>query len=304
MAISEQNGQIRISVIVPAFQAWATLPKVLEALAAQVQRPDREAIVIDSSADGRAEELAAQFPWATVVALPERCLPGRARNHGIGLAKGEFVAFIDADAIPSPDWLDEFDRSMSDALDAVTSPVLNGTPWHPVGTAGYLLEFSEWLPGRQQLPRHAATCSLMVRKLHLEEVGGFAEDVFPGEDTILTHPIAKKGRLGYAPRASVRHLNRTSLSAFLHHQVSLGASFVALCDRTDFPHSGFTRWWGLPFAPALRLLALGLRVRRRPLESAQTVLFFPVVLLGLLSWTRGVAVARLKSTRSIVKNSR
>ena len=299
METTDQRGQIRISVIVPAFQAWSTLPQVLEALATQVQRPDREVIVIESSADGQADELAKQFDWATVIAIPERTLPGRARNLGVGLANGELVAFVDADAIPSEHWLDELERSMTEAVDAVTSPILNGTPWHPIGTSGYLLEFVEWLPGRRGLPRHAATCSLLVRKHYIEEVGGFVEDVFPGEDTILTFPIAKKGRLGYAPRANVRHLNRKSLSIFLRHQMRLGASFVALCDRTEFPHSGVTRLWGIPFAPPLRLISLGLSVRRSPRETVQAVLYLPIVILGLLSWTRGLARARLKASRSL-----
>jgi GT2 family glycosyltransferase len=292
LATPDSHAQLHISVIVPAFQAWETLPKVLEALASQVQRPDREAIVIVSSADGRAEELAEQFPWATVVAFSERLLPGRARNHGTGLAKGDLVAFIDSDAIPSEHWLDELERSMSRAVDAVTSPVLNGTPWHPVGTSGYLLEFVEWLPGRRRPPRHGATCSLLVRRLYLEEVGGFLEDIFPGEDTILTYPMAQKGRLGYAPRANVSHLNRTSLSSFLQHQVRLGTSFVALCDKLDFPHSVVTRAWAIPFAPLLRLVALGLAVRRNPREALQVVLYLPVIVLGLLFWTRGLIKGR------------
>lgn len=300
----DPSGEVRTTVIVPAYQAWATLPQVLEALAPQVQGPDREVIVVESSADGRAAQLAEQFPWATVIAVPERILPGRARNLGVRLAAGRLIAFLDADAIPSEHWLDELERSMNDAVDAVTSPVLNGTPWHPVGTSGYLLEFVEWLPGRRKPPRHAATCNLLVKKLYLEEVGGFAEDVFPGEDTLLTYPIAKKGRLGYAPLAHVRHLNRTSLSSFLRHQTRLGASFVALCDRTDFPHSGVTRLWGIPFAPALRLVSLALSVRRSPRESVQALVYLPVVLLGLVFWSRGLATARLKAPRSFLKNSR
>jgi hypothetical protein len=138
----------------------------------------------------------------------------------------------------------------------------------------------------------------LIRKLYIEDVGGFVEDVFPGEDTILTFPIAKKGRLGYAPRANVRHLNRTSLSTFLRHQMRLGASFVALCDRTEFPHSNVTKLWGIPFAPPLRIISLGLCVRRSPRESLQAVLYFPVVILGLLSWTRGLARARLNVNAS------
>lgn len=72
---------MRTSVIVPAYQAWATLPAALEALRAQVDRPDRELVLVESSGDAPQQELAERWPWARVIASKERMLPDLAQNH-------------------------------------------------------------------------------------------------------------------------------------------------------------------------------------------------------------------------------
>jgi hypothetical protein len=289
---SDPGGEVRISVIIAAFRDWDCLPQVLDALGPQVQKPDREAFLIDASGEGRSLGFQDRYPWLNVAALSEAALPGRARNHGLALCRGELIAFLDTDALPSEHWLDELERAITDAWDAVTSTVLNGTPWHPVGTSGYLLAFAEWLPGRR-VPRFGSTSGLMVRRRYLDEVGGFAEDVYPGEGMLLTYPLAPRGHLGHSTRARVTAINSRALKDFLSRQVELGLSFVTLSDRLDLPYAAVTTLWGMPFAPVLRLGSLGWGLRRNPKEALQALIFLPIVVLGLLYWTRGLGRGRL-----------
>jgi glycosyltransferase involved in cell wall biosynthesis len=280
-----------ISVVIPAYKAWGTLPAVLDALAPQVQDRDREAVVVDSSGDG-AEERLRRWPWARVVALPERTLPGRARNLALDIARGERLAYLDADSVPAPDWLDALESAMTPGVDAVAGAVLNGTPGSPVGTAGYLLEFADWLPGRRGRLLHAATCNLLVRRDVLERAGGFAEDVWPGEDTILTFGLGSAGRLAFAPGARVRHLNRTGFRDYLGHQRRLGTAFAYVCARVDFPHRALGRPSAAPLAGAFRLGALAYRLAPQPREAALALALLPVLAAGVAAWAVGLAEAR------------
>jgi glycosyltransferase involved in cell wall biosynthesis len=287
----------RISVVIPAYRAWGTLPDVLSALRPQIEGRNREAIVVESSGDGRAAELARDAPWARVIVLPARALPGAARNTACLLARGELIAFTDADSVPVPGWLDELDGALGPGVDAVAGAVLNGTPRNPVGTAGYLLEFVEWIPGRRGPPLHAATCSLLVRRDALEASGGFRTDVWPGEDTILTFAFGASGRLAFAPAARVRHLNRTGLRAFLRHQRLLGAAFAEVCASVDFPrgrlvHPGLTL-----IVPGLRLFGLDFRLRHHPRQAAAAAALSPLLALGAVAWAVGLAEGR-RSVRS------
>ena len=192
------ESAVRTSVVIPAYRASTTLPMVLEALAPQLGS-EREAVLVESSADGRAAGFEQRWPWLTVVTLPRRALPGEARNIGVRRARGRLIAFLDADAIPDADWLDRLEQQMTDGVDAVCGAVTNGTPHSAVGTAEYLLEFSEWMPSRRKPLQHAATCNLLVRRGRFEAQGGLAEDLRTGEDTAFTFPIAAEGRLGFVP---------------------------------------------------------------------------------------------------------
>lgn len=282
-----------IAVVIPAWRAWATLPTVLDALEPQVAgRRGREAIVVDSSGDGTADAILQRWPWVRVVALPDRALPGRARNVGTAATDAEVVAFLDADAVPAPGWLDALEAAMAGGVDAVAGAVANGTPRSRIGTAMWLLEFSEWLAGRRGNPRHAASCNLAVRRRWLEEVGGFPEELWPGEDTVLTVPLARAGRLGFAPGAVVAHLNRTSAAELVRHQVRLGASFRMVCRSVPFPWGWVGRRPLAPLAVALRAGALALRVsadadaRRAALDASLWVA------AGLCAWGVGLMAGR------------
>jgi teichuronic acid biosynthesis glycosyltransferase TuaG len=90
----------RVSVIVPFRNAATTLGTTLASIAAQTV-PDWEAILIDDASEDDGPTLAQA--WATadprfrLIRLKMRQGVARARNSGIAVAAGRFVAFLDAD---------------------------------------------------------------------------------------------------------------------------------------------------------------------------------------------------------------
>jgi GT2 family glycosyltransferase len=288
-----QAAPVRTTVVVPAYRAWRTLSRALEALRTEVDRPDRELVLVESSGGLAPAELERRWPWATVIALPTRTFPGPARNLALAHARGELIAFTDADALPEPGWLDELERNLRPGIDAVAGGIVNGTPESAIGTSGFLLEFADWLPERPGSPQHGATCNLLVRREALERIGGFPSDLWPGEDTVFTFRLGEQGRLTFAPDARVRHLNRTGLIDFLRHQIRLGFSFAEVCRRTDFPYGQYTR---LPLAPltgvvrAARLWRRLTRWRLLPRTSA----LLPLVLAGSTAWAAGLTAGGVR----------
>ena len=257
----------------------------------QVEQDGREVLLVDSSGEVSEAELQRRWPWVRIEALDVPALPGKARNIGTGVAQGELLAFLDADCVPAAGWLDALEAALIADADAVGGSIVNGTPGSAVGTAGYLLEFADWLPDGRHSLRHAASCNLLIRRSVLDRAGGFAEDVFPGEDTILTVPLAAGGRLAFAPAARVRHLNRTSLGQFIRHQRRLGRAFAQVCQRSDFPHRRLGRPALAPLAGSFRLLALTWRLIAHPRQAIAALVLLPLLLLGLGGWTIGLAGA-------------
>jgi glycosyltransferase involved in cell wall biosynthesis len=294
--LADMASSPRLSVIIPAFHADAGLPRVLATLREQV-RADVEVIVVESSGLSEAEKLEREQPWLRVIGLPERVLPGEARNLGAKAAAGSLLCFLDADAVPGPNWL----STLESAIDAggalaAAGAIHNGTPGSAVGTASYLLEFSEWIPGRRGFPMHGATCNLLVKRSAFERAGGFCEDIWPGEDTILTLPWGRANRLRFVPDAGVWHLNRTGLQELMHHQYRLGGAFADVCDRVDFPHRGFSHWPLLTLSPALRSGAMVRRLSQRPALLREAARVGHLLGLGLGAWTAGVASQRSRAS--------
>jgi GT2 family glycosyltransferase len=284
---------VRTTVIVPAYRAWRTLPRALEALRVEVDRPDRELVLVESSGLA-ADELERRWPWATIVALPERTLPGTARNLAVARARGDLIAFTDADAVPEPGWLDELEGRLGPGVDAVAGAIVNGTPDNAIGrTSGFLLEFADWLPERRGSPRHGATCNLLVRRSALVRAGGFPSDLWPGEDTVFTFGLGDAGRLAFAPAARVRHLNRTRLREYLGHQARLGFSFAEVCSRTDFPYRQYARMPFAPFTGVARVARLWSRLARWH-ALPRTPLLLPLALLGATAWAAGLTSGALR----------
>ncbi len=277
---------VRITVVVPAYRAWETLPATMEALREQVSRSDRELVLVESSGTVGVAELERRWPWARVLALPERTLPGRARNLGVDLAAGELIAFTDADAVPAPDWLDRLEGALGPGFDGVAGAIENGARRSRIATADYLLEFSDWLPRRRLPLLHGATCNLLLRRSAL--AGGFPEELWPGEDTVLTFELGKAGRLTFAPDARVRHSGRSTFASFVRHHQALGSAFASVCASVDFPYRRLARRRYAPAIPAFRLVAVARRVRGNPLALRDAIRVSPLLLVGAVAWTVGL----------------
>jgi hypothetical protein len=256
---------------------------------------DREVVLVDSTGAANGMRLEQEWPWVRVLSVAQRMLPGRARNLGASIARGDLLAFLDADSIPEPGWLDELERALAPGVELVAGAVLDGTPNSPWGTVGYMLEFLEWVPERGKPLGHAAGCNLLIRRTVFEQAGGFPEDLWPGEDTVFSVPFAANGTLAFAPRAQVTHINRVGPRAMLAHQRRLGASWVGVCARVSLPGRELAVPHLAPVAVLGRLYAVIKQLRRYPTVTRRLARHGPLLTAGLVAW--GVGVARPSGTQ-------
>lgn len=85
---------MRVSVIMPAYNAGKTIGKAIES--ALSQKADVELIVIDDASGDATAETASRYP-ATVLKNASNLGPGPSRNRGIDAASGDCLLFLDAD---------------------------------------------------------------------------------------------------------------------------------------------------------------------------------------------------------------
>lgn len=96
-----------VSVILPVYNGAATLDACIISLLDQIYPQDRyEILVIDNNSTDKTPVIIKKYP---VQRLAERNIQGSyaARNCGIRHAKGDILAFIDADCIASRQWLSQ-----------------------------------------------------------------------------------------------------------------------------------------------------------------------------------------------------
>lgn len=95
---------MKVSVITPVFNAERFLRTAIESLFDQRHHPLEIIVVDDGSTDGSAA-IAREFCDAIVYVRQERQGPPVARNHGLRLATGDAIGFLDADDIWRPEKL-------------------------------------------------------------------------------------------------------------------------------------------------------------------------------------------------------
>ena len=202
---SGKQDSIFLSIVIPAYNSKAWLPQCLDSIKEQVNRPEVEVIIVDSSEEDVTPFINERYPFVRTFHLPERAFPGTARTFGISKAKGEVIAFIDTDCEANDAWIANIITSQRNGRNVVGGPVANGTPDSLIGTSEYLLEFSEMAPAMPEGDvRFIPTCNISFKKSaphHILDAAGAAAD--PAD----VHPLAvvERGRLS---KERVFHCNR------------------------------------------------------------------------------------------------
>jgi hypothetical protein len=212
----DDTGHPLISVIVPVFDVEDHVGACIASLRAQTLT-DFEAIVVDDgSTDGsRAAALAAigDDPRFRLVARANGGLSA-ARNTGLDLARGAFVAFLDSDDRVEPDWL----SAMHAALEAdggdwvatairyadpdgrtVVHPAIHGRPM-PEGEAPRRFPLEAWTDA---IPHFPSAWNKLYRRGLIGDIR-FDEGTYYEDHAFFWQLAARTGHLLWLPRPLYR----------------------------------------------------------------------------------------------------
>jgi glycosyltransferase involved in cell wall biosynthesis len=182
-----------ISVVIPALNDSEYLIKVIGALNSQTLLP-KEIIIVDSSEDGRGTELVAKMAGQVPIIYKKvkKAYPGKARNIGVGMAKGELIAFLDCKTVPKKDWLE---RYITDIRSNNAQIVFGVTKYRSVTSFQRILMAATY----GQVGLKTVPGTLIIKSIFLES-GGFLENARMAEDIEWRERVASKGFRIHTPQ--------------------------------------------------------------------------------------------------------
>ena len=165
-------------MVVPAHNAESTIEQAVRSALGQTLRPDEIVVVDDGSTDATAQVAQSVEPGLTVVSRPQGG-PAEARNTGVKTAKGDWIAFLDADDEWHPEKL-AYQMRHADATTAIVatdwsrSLVTSAVPGHVTTTS---LSTDDIL-----VLNRFQTSTVLMRRQTIEEAGGFDSSLDGVED--------------------------------------------------------------------------------------------------------------------------
>jgi glycosyltransferase involved in cell wall biosynthesis len=194
---------MRVSVIIACRDSAATLPATLQAMTEQETEHPYEVIVVDDGSVDRSPAIAERFAPKVRLERQTRNGPGPARNAGVRVARGEIIAFTDADCEPQPGWLAAGVEALAEA------DLVQGAVEPPPDTPRGPFDRTLWIDHETGLYE---TANLFMRRDLFERLGGFEVWLDPeigkalAEDVWLGWRARRAGaRTAFCERARVRH---------------------------------------------------------------------------------------------------
>jgi len=301
---------MEISVVVAVKNEARYIKKCIEALLEQDYPKDRyEIIVVDGmSSDGTWDilrELKKMYPDLKIYQNPK----GNAaagRNIGIKHSQGDYIAFIDSDAIAEKNWLKSIKEVFvrTDAIGVGGPDVLppDSIPKsRAIGTimssplasgGGFNPSVQHIMSSNEAYVEHIPTCNLCVKKEIFAKIGNFDEEFVKGQDLEFNTRLIMAGyKLFHSPKIKVFHYRKMHIHSFSRQIFKWAKAKAAIIKKHGLLNPAYLLpLFGLIGLLALFLIALGLNL---------LVPFALLIFLGSLTY---IFVVLFESSRLAMKN--
>jgi glycosyltransferase involved in cell wall biosynthesis len=209
----------QVSIVIPTYNRADTLSRSIDSALSQTYRPI-EVIVVDDGSTDRTCEVLASYGGRIRHEKQANAGPSSARNRGVGMSRGEFIAFLDSDDVWHVDKISRQVRLMDGGghVDCcITNASIIDTTEAALTTfrasdvmcgldEGYWLNPAEIIATRFVLFNQCA----LIRRSAFEEVGGFNPGMRLLEDHDLAFRLALRGEWAFISDPLVIKYNDTS----------------------------------------------------------------------------------------------
>ncbi len=233
------NGLPLVSVVIPAYNNAAYIDSAIESVLNQTYT-NYEIIVVDDGSTDNTRQLLEPYLNRAKYIYQENQGAAKARNRGIEVARGEFIAFLDADDFFLPEKLaaqvgcfaEESSLTMVQTgwrfVDEKGNSIKDVEPWQNTEE----LDLENWLMWQATLPS-----AMMFRREWLQLNGGFDSRYIPEDLEIVLRLALCGGKATWLRKVCVCYRQRTSSVSGLGNRRRITQELEKLLD--DFfrhPH--------------------------------------------------------------------
>jgi glycosyltransferase involved in cell wall biosynthesis len=212
---SSHNTHTDVSIIIPAKNEENNIAQCLNAILNQKTQPPLsiEIIIIDSGSTDKTLRIIQTFPSIKLIRIkPEDFGHGKTRNLGAQIAKGKYITFLNADAIPIHDhWLQTLIEPFRE------NPKLAGTFSRHIPnpdcflymTHDLLTSMPEQTTSKKQGLLFSTVSAAMPKEMWIQFP--FDDNIIIAEDRNWAEKVLAKGwEILYQPASIVRHSHNYS----------------------------------------------------------------------------------------------
>ena len=188
-----------ISVVIPAYNEEKYIAACIESVLAHAPRTLLEIVVVCNACTDRTADVALRYPKVRVVHEPRKGT-GYSRNTGFREAKGDILAYLDADSRIHADWFPMIERGFARDPNLAS---LSGPYWFydlPEWQSKFVYVWWTTLAVAEYNRCKFAVVggNFAARRAAIEKVGGFDTSIaFWGDDTNIARRLRDAGKVKF-----------------------------------------------------------------------------------------------------------
>ena len=203
-----------ISVIIPLYNKAGSIAQALDSVLAQEYQDFEIVVVDDGSTDGGASVVENYGDARIRLVRQANAGVSAARNRGIGEARGEYVAFLDADDVWMPGFLSEiealqkeFPQCRAQATNYVfnSNGVKSPTILRKIPFSGERVVLANYFEVASCSHPPVWTSAVCIERALLQEIGGFPVGIKSGEDLLTWARVAVRTDWAYSMRTMAQY---------------------------------------------------------------------------------------------------
>jgi len=282
---------MKISVIIPCYQAEKTIHKCINSVLANDYK-DYELIIVDDASTDATQKIITEFkaPQIKCFFNQKNRGPSFSRNYGLKMAQGEIMLLLDADTYVKEDWMRKHLEKQQTIEADIIGGGISGIHKTIFGKADGFCAWWTSIPERKEYylkKHHLPTNNLSIKRKVFEKIGFFREDLISGgEDSEFCFRALKANlKIFFVSDVLVYHQDRDAFKSFLQHQENWGKCSGKMRKdlKMDYcfvlPKSYRQAcFYILPLAILYTLFIIGCWFRYRP----SVVLYAPLIFIGKL----------------------